>query len=148
MSQSLDNHKSEDHDLLLSLRDRQLRTLFETTLDAIALSDSQGRYIDVNPAACELFGIEREQLLGRCIIEFTEPDFNFQAASQQFQQQEKMRGELSLVRADGQIRVVEYVTKANFLPHRHLSVMRDITKRKLAEIQVQELKDQLQQAHN
>jgi PAS domain S-box-containing protein len=148
MSQSLDNHKSEDHDLLLSLRDRQLRTLFETTLDAIALSDSQGRYIDVNPAACELFGVEREQLLGRCIIEFTEPDFNFQAASQQFQQPEKMRGELSLVRADGQIRVVEYVTKANFLPHRHLSVMRDITKRKRAEIQVQELKDQLQQAHN
>ena len=148
MSKSLENHRDEDHDLLLSLKDRQLQTLFETTLDAIVISDSQGHYLDVNPAACELFGVEREQLLGRCILEFIEPDFNFQATWQQFQQQERMRGELSLVRADGQIRIVEYVAKANFLPHRHLSVIRDITKRKRAEIQVQELKDQLQQAHH
>ncbi len=128
-----------------SLRDRQLRTLFETALDGMAIADDQGRYLEVNPAACELFGLEREQLLGRCIYEFAEPGFDFQQAWQEFQQQEKVRGEFRLVRPDGEIRVVEYAATANFLPHRHLSVMRDITNCQKAEAKVQELTRQLAQ---
>ncbi|MDB9509768.1 PAS domain-containing protein [Kamptonema animale CS-326] len=127
-----------------SLRDRQLRTLFEMALDGMAIADDQGRYLDVNPAACELFGLKREELLGRCIFEFAEPGFNFQQAWQEFQQQEKVRGEFRLVRADGDIRIVEFAATANFLPHRHLSVMRDITQSKRAEARVQELTQQLE----
>ncbi|CBN57126.1 MULTISPECIES: PAS domain S-box protein [Kamptonema] len=128
-----------------SLRDRQLRTLFEMALDGMAIADDRGCYLDVNPAACELFGLKREELLGRCIFEFAEPGFNFQQAWQEFQQQEKVRGEFRLVRADGDIRIVEFAATANFLPHRHLSVMRDITQSKRAEARVQELTQQLEQ---
>ena len=184
MCPSLDDDRSEDDRTLLSLRDRQLRTVFEMALDAIAIADDEGRYLDVNPAACELFGLEKDELLGRCISDFTEPGFNFQQLWQEFQQPEqdlrsltketgfflrkdalqpadsvknpvsgapcvsateKVRGEFQLVRPDGEIRVVEYAATANFLPHRHLSVMRDITERKRAEIKVQELTRQLEQ---
>ena len=139
----LDRPVDTDDPTLLSLRDRQLRTLFETALDGMAIADDRGCYLDVNPAACELFGLEKEQLLGRCIVDFAEPGFNFQAGWQEFQQQEKVRGEFRLVRADGNIRIVEYAATANFLPHRHLSVMRDITERKQAEAKVKELTQQL-----
>jgi two-component system NtrC family sensor kinase len=145
MSQSLDPNRAEDTRSLPSLRDRQLRTLFETTLDAIALVDDQGRYLDVNPAACQLFCLEPDQLLGRCFSEFTEPGYNFQPAWQQFQHSEKMRGEFHLLRANGESRIVEYAVTANFWPHRHLCVMRDLTERKKAEKQVQELTRQLEQ---
>ncbi|MFB8795978.1 MAG: PAS domain-containing protein [Microcoleus sp.] len=184
MCPSLDDDRSEDDRTLLSLRDRQLRTVFEMALDAIAIADDEGRYLDVNPAACELFGLEKDELLGCCISDFTEPGFNFQQVWQEFQQPEqdlrsltketgfflrkdalqpadsvknpvsgapcvsateKLRGEFQLVRPDGEIRVVEYAATANFLPHRHLSIMRDITERKRAEVKVQELTRQLEQ---
>ncbi len=73
MYQSLDDDISEDDRTLLSARDRQLRTVFEMALDAIAIADDEGRYLDVNPAACELFGLEKDELLGCCISDFTEP---------------------------------------------------------------------------
>ena len=128
-----------------SLRDRQLRILFETALDAIAITDDQGRYLNVNPAACELFGLEKDELLERYICEFAEPGFNFIQIWQEFSQQEKVRGEFRLVRTDGEIRVVEYAATANYLPNCHLLVMRDITQYKKAQAKVEELTDQLTQ---
>jgi PAS domain S-box-containing protein len=152
MSKFLDPTREDDDRLLLSLKDRQLHTLFATTLDAIAIADDQGFYLDVNPAACELFGLTREELLGRSISEFAIPGFDFQAEWQEFQQQETVRGEFQLVRADGDLRVVEYVAAANFLPHRHLSILRDITKqhaalceRQQAESKIKELTVELDQ---
>ena len=151
MSQSLDHNKllnpliGEDDRTLLSLRDRQLRAVFETVLDAIAIVDDEGRYLDVNPAACELFGLERDELFGRCISNFTEPGADFKQLWQEFQHPEKARGEFPLVRADGDIRVVEYAATANFMPHGHLLVMRDITERRRAEAKVRELTQHLEQ---
>ncbi len=143
---NLDRVIQEDDPTQQSLRDRQLRTLFETALDAIAIADDQGHYIDVNSATCELFGVQKEQILGHCISEFIEAGFNFHQVWQEFQQQEKLRGEFRLVRNDGDIRVIEYAARANFLPHRHLSVMRDITNTKRAEAEVTKLTEKLQQA--
>ncbi len=144
MSQSLDTNKAEDDRLLLSLRDRQLRTLFETTLDAIVIFDDQGYYLDVNSAACELFGLERDELLGRCISEFATPGFDFSIGWQEFIEQEKSRGEFRLVRTDGELRILEYVATANFLPQCHLAVMRDITELKRAEAKIQKLSAELE----
>jgi diguanylate cyclase (GGDEF)-like protein/PAS domain S-box-containing protein len=39
------------------------RTLFEESRDAIYMSDVDGRFLDVNPAALELFGYQREEML-------------------------------------------------------------------------------------
>src|SRR5690349_12134132 len=41
-----------------------LRAVFDGSLDALLLADDDGRYVDANPAACELFGVPREQLIG------------------------------------------------------------------------------------
>jgi PAS domain S-box-containing protein len=38
-------------------------TLFDSTLDALTVIDMQGHYLDVNPAACQLLGYSREELL-------------------------------------------------------------------------------------
>ena len=43
----------------------QLRAIFTSTLDTIVVADNDGRYVDCNPAAEELFGVPRTQLLGR-----------------------------------------------------------------------------------
>ncbi|XZO02591.1 MAG: PAS domain S-box protein [Microcoleus sp.] len=151
MSQSLEQNQpinsltTEDDRPLLSARDKQSRAVFETVLDAIAIADDEGRYLDVNPAACKLFGLDTDELLGRCISDFTERGADITQLWQQLPQPETARGELCLVRADGEIRTVEYAVTANFLPQRHLLVMRDITDCKRSQAQVQELTRQLAQ---
>ncbi|HWH05756.1 MAG TPA: GAF domain-containing protein, partial [Gaiellaceae bacterium] len=54
--------------------DTVLRAVFETALDAIFITDTNGRYLDVNAAACELLGVPRDDLLGRSVKEFMPPD--------------------------------------------------------------------------
>ncbi|MCU0541246.1 MAG: PAS domain S-box protein [Oscillatoriaceae cyanobacterium Prado104] len=144
MSQSLTHQKTQNNSLLLSLKKSQLQEILAASLDAIALADDRGCYLDVNPAACELFGLEKQQLLDRSLSDFAEPGFDFQQVLLQFQQPETGRRELKIVRADREIHLVEYTVQVNFLPDCHLLVMRDITRCHQAESQVRELTQQLQ----
>ena len=54
----------------LHSNERQLRALFESALDAIVIADDEGCYVDANPAACELFGMPRESLIGLNVGDF------------------------------------------------------------------------------
>lgn len=59
------------------LRDREmLRAVFDTAADAIVVFDRETfELIDVNPAACELYGYDREELLGLTLLDLTaEPE--------------------------------------------------------------------------
>src|SRR5262249_52434275 len=40
-------------------RERQLRATFDGALDGMAILDHAGQFIDLNPAACALFGLPR-----------------------------------------------------------------------------------------
>ena len=44
---------------------RNLRALFEISPAGIAVTDSGGRYLDVNPAYCTMLGVSRGQLIGQ-----------------------------------------------------------------------------------
>ncbi|MCW6034881.1 PAS domain S-box protein [Spirulina subsalsa FACHB-351] len=114
-----------------------LKTLFTQAFDAILIADDQGQYRAANPAACQLFGIAPSALVGRSISDFTTPDFNFEQVWQQFLNQGEAQGEFFLIREDGEIRTIEYRATANFLPHLHLSILRDITARVFNEAEMQ-----------
>ena len=129
----------------LTFMQGQIRALFDSSLDAMLIADDEGRYLDVNLAACELLGRSRSDLLGCCIADFTESGFNYEQAWQNFQQDRRVRGEFRLVHADGSIREVEYTATANFLPHQHLAILRDITERKRAETEIWMLNQCLEQ---
>ena len=43
--------------------ERKLRTLFNQATEGIFISDPQGRFLDVNPAGCQLTGYSRQELL-------------------------------------------------------------------------------------
>jgi PAS domain S-box-containing protein len=118
----------------MRLRERQRQAIFESTLDAIAIADDEGRYVEVNPAACKLFGLPLSELLGKRISDFMMSDFDFEGAWRAFLANGQGTGELHLRRRDGTVRQVEWVAKANFLPGRHLSALRDITERRQAEV--------------
>ncbi len=125
--------------------DRYHVACFEAAIDAMLIADDRGYYVDANPAACALFGLPREALLGCCIADFAQTEFDFEQAWQAFLAQGQERGEFALVRPDGTVREVEYAATANITPHYHLSILRDVTERRQLERQVQQLNQELEQ---
>lgn len=107
----------------------RLQAIFEHAFDAIVVADDEGRYVDANPAACELFGLEREELLGRRIEEFADPEYDYEAAWARFQSESDRTGLFPLRRPDGEVRLVEYSASREIQTGEHLSILRDVTER-------------------
>jgi PAS domain S-box-containing protein len=112
---------------------RQFRALFEGAVDAMVITDREGRYVEVNRAACVLYGMPREELRGHWIGDFAESGEGFDAAMRALEGERTARGEFRIVRSDRSVRDVDFVATADFLPGNHLVVLRDITDRRLLE---------------
>lgn len=119
-------HASDEYPLR-QFCDSQWQALFEHALDAIAIADDKGQYIDANPSACELFGASREKLRQSSIADFADPTIDISQLWRQFLQRGQWSASFRLHRPDGTIRETELNAIANFVPGRHLSILRDVT---------------------
>jgi PAS domain S-box-containing protein len=118
----------------------QFRALFENALDAVLIANDRGAYVDANPAACALFGVTHDQIMGRTVHDFTEEESRPEAWPmwEQFLKEGRMRGGIRLQRPDGEVVEVDFSATANFLPGRHFSVMHDVTQRRKLEEQLRQ----------
>src|SRR5581483_9707828 len=105
------------------------RAVFEGAFEAIVIIDSGGRYVDVNPAACELLGRARDEILALSVGDVSASPAELEAVLTRLFETGELAGRHSIVRPDGEQRDVEFAAKAHVLPGRHLSVMRDVTER-------------------
>ena len=69
-----DKQAQQDPIEALRLHEQQLRMLFEYTSDGIIVVDKEGRYIDANPAACNMLGYRHDELLKQKIPDVLEKD--------------------------------------------------------------------------
>jgi PAS domain S-box-containing protein len=113
--------------------EEQFRAIFDSALDAMVIVADEGRYIDVNPAACELFGRTRDELLSLSPEELSSVLGSELAVWQEFLEHGTAAGATTIVRRDGTRRETEFTATANVLPGRHLSILRDVTVRRQLE---------------
>ncbi len=91
-----------------------LRAIFSGSSDAMMLADDEGQLVEVNSAACALFGVPEHGLLGSTLDGF-------------FSSHRPEVGErLALGRPDGSKREVELSARLSVAPGRQLSVFRDL----------------------
>jgi PAS domain S-box-containing protein len=121
--------------------EQRFRSLFEKAFDAMVLTDDDGACVDVNPAACELFELSREELLGRPFAGLIPEDHGFDWPWQAAQTPDRSRGTLGLHTATGDPRVVEVAATPDVVPGRHLLVIRDVTEREQYERTLTALND-------
>jgi PAS domain S-box-containing protein len=77
---------------------QRFRDLFENSPDAIFVEDMKGNVLDVNPAACTLHGVVREQLVGKNALAELIPEQSREDARRNF---EKLTlGEMSRVESE------------------------------------------------
>src|SRR3954453_9348204 len=111
-------------------------------MDVVAVFDSDRRFVSVNEAACRFYERTREELVGARLDDFIGTE-RAEADWDGFLEAERVaQGMLENVwdgEQDGKRLVLEVRAKPEFMPDRHLFVLRDITERRI-------LEDQLRQA--
>jgi PAS domain S-box-containing protein len=111
----------------LDATEREFQSIFDSTLDAILILDDRGICLAANPAAVALLGTARRELLGHAIDSF------FSRANQDAWRRlacgESGQGEMQLVRPTRETIFVEYTVQANYLPGRHVAVLRDVSQK-------------------
>ncbi len=125
------------------------RALFEHSLDAFLLTSPDGSILDVNPAACRMFGRTAEEIkeLGRNgLVDIT--DSRLQKALEERARTGRVHAEITMIRVDGtkfpaEITSTVYTDENN--RQRTSMIIRDITVRKQAEKDLLEKMDALQQ---
>ncbi len=117
-------------ELQLRRSEERLRLLFEASLDAIMIADETGRFVQVNEAACRLFGYPREQLSRMALTDIPTRDTGEATAQlERYRQRGEDTGTFTFRRADGDWRVAEYSAR-RFAPELHVRILRDVTERR------------------
>ena len=120
------------------LTDDQFRYLSERSLDAMILMDDSGRFVYVNPVACDLFGYPREQMLQMRFDSLVAPETDsMEATRQEYLQTGRAAGEFRFLRADRDVRTASYAAY-RLVSGRHLRTLRDITEARRAEQRLRE----------
>lgn len=123
------------------LAEARYRGLIEHAGDTILVADSAGRLIDANPAATDLLGYSRDELLAMEISDIVARGVVWSTAEfESFKQLGHWAGELDLRRRSGDVVPVE--AKASILTlgneSLYLSVIRDISHRRASEMMQRE----------
>jgi PAS domain S-box-containing protein len=120
---------------VVATSEQQYRSLFESTLDGLIVLNDDQRIVSVNPAACSIFHLTSDDLLGQRLdfLNLKDQDAARAARWEDFFNHGKDQGEWSLCRRNGTFVDVEYRSVSGFSPGRHLISLRDISDRKRAE---------------
>jgi diguanylate cyclase (GGDEF)-like protein/PAS domain S-box-containing protein len=128
----------------LRLVQARLSAVFEHALDAILLTDDEGRYVDANPAACALLERPRQALLGLQVADVVNaPRSALEAAWTEFLRNGSSSGQVELRTGGGELRVARFSAVANIQDGLHLSILSDITDEARAQRQLKELTEQM-----
>ena len=126
-------------------RDR-FRALFVHMIEGILLLNQDGCFVEVNPSAGRMLGLETEALVGRSFADFSLDSARMQAAWERFVTQGQLRGETTIRRADGSCCELEYACQSQFAPGLYLVMLRDLTEQKRLQREHAALEEQLRQA--
>ena len=95
-----------------------LQAVFERSFEAIIIVDRALRFVEVNPSACELFGLTKEKLIGRSMTDFF-------VSLLPIKEQDITRRQIR--NSQGTIKTVEYSQVKNLFSEYNLLVLRDVT---------------------
>ena len=142
MVTDISERKVAEQDLLE--RERRFRAVFDHAQEAMLVTDDDQRQIDVNPAACTLFGIPRDDLLKLRLGDVMDASVTDRIVARLRGDDDNVSGATTITRpGDGGVRDVQYTTTDNIFPGGHLVVLRDMTDHNLGDAERVALQDRL-----
>ncbi len=129
----------------LNTTEREFQSIFENALDAILILDDQAICREANPAAEQLFGMRRPELIGGTIDRFYKNSNQFQKDWERLLAQKFQQSDAEFVKSDQSSVFVEFTAKADCLPGQHVMILRDVTERRRAQLSLLESEERFQQ---
>jgi two-component system, sensor histidine kinase and response regulator len=135
--------------------EERFRRTFENAAVGMILTDLEGKFLEYNRRFCEFLGYASEDLSGRCVFEFMDPD---EAALHLANQQCVVRGEAPSFSRDtryfrkddavvwGNLTLSVIQRHADGTPVHVMGILQDITERKVLEAEVRQGKETLELA--
>ena len=118
----------------LHASEAKFRSYVDNAPDGIFVADERGKYLEVNPAACEITGYSQQELLRMSLSDLLSKE-DIEKGIAHFQKTRKTgiaRGELGFVTKGGEKRFW-HVAAVKLSGHRFLGFVKDITEWKKAE---------------
>lgn len=133
--------------------ERQFRSVWDNSLDAMRLTDGEGRIVQVNPAYCRIAGITSDQAIGLPFTHIHKPSLHealLERHKHEFQQRAfATHREAELTLEDGRKLVLDATYSLVEFEHQKplmLAILRDITERRSREAEQQRLERKLLEA--
>ncbi len=116
------------HEHLIEQAAAEAQALFDNAFEPIMIVGNDGRYVQVNTAACDLLETTADQIVGKLVSDFTPLDRLDQGAAtwSAFMEGKMVSGEFELLLPNGKRKWIEYRATANFVPGKHASFLREI----------------------
>ena len=127
----VDERKAKE--LELERREEMFEAVFRASSDTVVVADEDGSIVAVNPAGCDLFGAEKDELIGRSIREFVPENARLDGAWRESQGSGSGSGPFQIVGEDGERQTVEFASTDDGFPDRQLTVLREVSERKETE---------------
>lgn len=142
------NKKEKTSEYEMTGTEDMYRSLFELANDAIFINSLDGMFLDINSVACDRLGYSREELLKMRLTDIDTPEYA--AMVEKRIRELRSSGQLVLetvhrardgreIPAEVSCRIIQYRNQPAFL-----SIARDITLRKNAQIALQRANDELE----
>ncbi len=138
-------------EVALKVSEERYRDLVENTGEGLGVVDADERFTYANPAACEIFGLPPDKMIGSLLPDFLEPSSAYQINQQTAIRKEGQKSmyELEIIRPDNERRWIIVTATPQFHQDGHFSgtfgIFRDITLRKLAEANLQKSENRLRE---
>lgn len=117
-------------------RDAEFRAIFEASSDGMLILNSDWVYLKANPAACQIFGLVSEAVIGQVHGTLLRSSVSVKEVRQRAIAEGGFTSEAVFQRIDGASRQVEYSIVPFFRENHHLIIMRDTTERRSLEMQL------------
>ncbi|TYR79797.1 PAS domain S-box protein [Priestia megaterium] len=129
-------HKIMENERFLS--QHMFMDVFNEAVDGIVIFDQNGQLIDVNPSFCERLNYTREELLSKTLIALVEPAYHYKVKKlwRLLHQEGKASGEIPVKLENGDVTFFEFTTTANIYSQYYMSIMRDVTEKRMMEQQL------------
>ena len=123
----------------------ELDRIFTVSQDLIAVADFNGRFTRVNPAAVEILGYTKQELLARPFVDLVHPADRARTVAEAdaiAQGKPTVSFENRYVRKDGAVKVLEWTTTPDVENRLMYAVARDVTERRKTEAEAKRLADE------
>ncbi|NEY70526.1 PAS domain S-box protein [Bacillus mesophilus] len=113
--------------------------VYNRAVDGIVIFDRAGKFINCNHSFITSFETTKEELLNAHLHDFVEQEFLFKIDKlwRILDEKEKAQGELPVKLTNGTKKIFEFTTTSNIFDNFYMSIMRDVTDKKLMERKLQ-----------